>query len=91
MIAAFFMLVSPAVGEEVCGKHGDMVAQLKARYGEYRQASAITSGGWILEIFATGDGKTWTTLLTSPMGKTCVNGSGQTWQLHSSEPEKTAI
>ena len=85
------MLASPAAGQEVCGKHDDMVAQLEARYGEHRVAFAITSGGWLLEIFATGDGKTWTKLLTNPMGKTCFNGAGEGWQLDRLKPEGTAL
>lgn len=88
--ATIFTLVSwSAAGQEVCGKRSDMVAQLEARYGERRVAFALTSGGWVLEIFATKNGRTWTMLTTNPLGKTCLKGAGEGWQLDRVKPQGT--
>ncbi len=89
--AAIFMLASPAVGQAVCGKHDEMVANLEVQYDERRVAFAITTGGWLLEIFAKKNGRTWTILNTNPMGKTCLYGSGSGWRLDRPKPEGTAL
>ena len=86
------MLVAwPAAGQEVCGKRSDMIARLEGKHDERRVAFALTSGGWILERFATMNGRTWTMLMTNPMGKTCFEGAGEGWQLDRAKPEGTAL
>lgn len=82
---------SDTAGQALCGKRAEMVAQLEDRHNEHRVAFAITSAGWILEIFATSSGDTWTTLLTDAHGKTCLVGSGIGWRLDLSRPGGTAL
>lgn len=81
----------PAAGQQDCGKRSTIVERLEAQYEEYRVAFALTASGWFMEIFATRDGKTWTLLVTNPMGKSCITGSGSEWQLDQPKPEGTVL
>ena len=85
------MLASPAMGQQNCGKRSAIVERLESLYGEHRAAFALTAADWLMEIFATRDGKTWTLLVTNPAGKACVTGSGSGWQLDRPKPEGTTL
>lgn len=57
-----------------------VVKLLNARYGEEPVARGLTSTGWMMEVFATDDGATWTMVMTSPKGISQVASSGVAWQ-----------
>ncbi len=57
-----------------------VVKLLNARYGEEPVARGLTDSGWMMEVFATDDGDTWTMVLTSPKGVSQVASSGIAWQ-----------
>lgn len=43
-------------------------------------ARAVTNAGGIVERTATEDESTWTLLITTPKGITCIFGAGEGWQ-----------
>ncbi|MDA0342345.1 MAG: hypothetical protein O3B74_12195 [Proteobacteria bacterium] len=57
----------------------DLVEQLGAQYAESQTAVGVTGKGEVLEVFATGDGSTWTLVLTAPDGTSRIVAAGQTW------------
>ena len=57
-----------------------VVKLLNARYGEAPVARGLTETGWMMEVFATENGDTWTMVLTSPKGVSQVASSGVAWQ-----------
>lgn len=60
---------------------------LDGRYSEQRVAVGLESNGRLFEIFATDDGATWTMVITTPDGASCVVAAGLEWQ----EPEKEEV
>ena len=43
-------------------------------------AIGLLGNGWLVEVFASEDGRSWTILVSRPSGISCVMGSGQDWQ-----------
>jgi len=70
----------------VCLERDQLAAALDGRYSEKPIAVGLDLGGKILEIFASADGETWTMIMTSPEGTSCVIAAGEKWLL-SDEPE----
>lgn len=57
----------------------DVVEQLDGRYSEKQAAVGVTDSGGVIEVFTTGDGSTWTLVLTKPDGTSRVIAAGETW------------
>lgn len=90
MIALLTALMSvialPAFGQSACLPHGKLVDLLSGRYSEQRIAMGLESNGRLFEIFAKDDGATWTMVVTTPNGASCVVAAGVDWQVDDSAP-----
>ena len=64
-----------------------LVEMLDGRYSEKPVAAGLEAGGRLFEVFATPDGSTWTMVLTTPQGSSCVVAVGEEWQ----EPRQLAF
>jgi hypothetical protein len=60
-------------------ERGKISSLLGDRYQESRVAGGLSSNGRLIEIFASGDGATWTMIATTPEGQSCVVASGEAW------------
>jgi hypothetical protein len=70
----------PAKAETMnCAERTDIVAKL-ANYKEEAEAIGLNKDGTLLEVFVSPEG-TWTVLLSSPEGKSCIAAIGEAWQL----------
>jgi hypothetical protein len=69
-----------ASAQQLCAEHADVVKQLDARHAEAPVAFGITANGGVIEVFSTGDGSTWTMVLTTPDGTTCMLAAGEAWE-----------
>ena len=58
-----------------------MVSKLKNKYHEELAAEATTHYGWLVELFMSSDGKTWTFVEVRPNGPACVAAEGSDWQV----------
>ena len=58
-----------------CGPHADVVAGLARNYRETVVAMGISSGGNMIEVFASDTGS-WTIIFTTPDGVSCLGASG---------------
>jgi len=78
---SFILLFSPAAFAEqpACGPHDEAVAQLAEKFHESSKSQAITGAGTLLEVFRTEDGSTWTIVVTTPQGMSCVVAAGKDW------------
>ncbi len=54
-----------------CTDRDDAVKRLQ-RYGERQVAVGLTSRGALLELLATRTGSSWSVLMTSPNGRSCL-------------------
>ena len=73
--------MAPAFAQSACLPHGKLVELLDVRYSEQRVAIGLESNGRLFEVFATDDGSTWTLIITTPDGASCVVGAGIAWQV----------
>ncbi len=63
----------------VCGERTALVGQLKGKYSELPKSMGLAANGSVLEILTAKTG-TWTVLVTSPQGITCLIAAGEHWE-----------
>lgn len=72
----------PAAADEALSLWNDrkvVVEALAETYAEAPRALGITADGAVLELFTTGDGETWTIVITFPNGKSRIIATGEYW------------
>ncbi len=63
----------------ICTARDGLLTQLEEKYGEVPVAIGVANGA-LIELLTTKDGITWTIILTSPKGMSCLIASGEGWQ-----------
>ena len=66
--------------EMLCNKRGEVMKNLTANYNEAPVALGMASNGGVLEVLSSKDGATWTVLLTTPDGNSCLVAMGNSWE-----------
>lgn len=79
LIIGSSFLAPTALAQPVCGAHRTVVENLKKGYSETPVSMGVTSGGAILEVYASPEG-TWTLVITQPSGLSCLLAAGQDWE-----------
>ena len=64
-----------------CEDHAQIRQHLKIKFHEELSAIATNQYGWLVELYASADGKSWTLVATRPNGPACVFGVGREWQM----------
>lgn len=62
-----------------CGPRSNIVSALVTRFSEAPVAYGVGEG-YILEVWASEGGTTWTALISNPEGVSCVIGLGESWR-----------
>ena len=75
-----FLVSSAAVAQVLCDQRDKIVEWLAVNYKEAPIATGVSSEGSLIEVLSTHDGDTWTAIVTSPDGNSCVIASGQGWR-----------
>jgi len=79
-VLAGMLAASPAVAaEQYCLTRDVIVERLGAEYAEQAIALGLAGNGTIVEVFSTDSGSTWTIVVSSPGGRSCVVAAGETW------------
>lgn len=82
--AALFvaMTTTPATAQAArnCGPRDPVVQRLAERYGETRQSIGIGSNNAVVEVYASTETGSWTILVTTAAGVTCLVASGQAFE-----------
>ena len=68
---------TPMLGRTL--SHYRIIEKLGEGYSEAPIARGLASSGGMVEVFSSPDGETWTLLLTSPQGISCMMSEGQAW------------
>lgn len=69
----------PAQALGMCGSRADFIKALSDKYQETGKALGIAGQVNLVEIFASKAG-TWTILVTTPQGKSCIIAAGSSWE-----------
>ena len=59
--------------------HSELSSTLDQRFAEKSVARGLDANGRMVEIYATDDGATWSMVITTPEGQSCVVASGEAW------------
>ena len=70
---------SPSHAATVCSTRTNILNKLSSQHGENPVAMGLAANGSMLEVLASNDG-TWTILITSPNGTSCVVAVGDSWE-----------
>ena len=63
----------------ICTARDGLLTQLEETYGEVPVAIGVADGA-LIELLTAEDGMTWTIILTSPQGMSCLSASGEGWR-----------
>jgi hypothetical protein len=73
-------VAAPPTQQVPCVPRDDILARLAAKYDEAPVAAGVASGGGLVEVLTTGDGATWTIIVTTPRGLSCMVAAGEGWR-----------
>ena len=79
LILGSVFIAPAAVAQPVCGSHNTVSDNLKKTYSEAPVSMGLTTGGGIIEVFASDEGS-WTMVITQPNGVSCLIAVGQDWE-----------
>ena len=68
------------VQAQQCDQRAKVLGHLAQKYKEAPIAIGVTSSGGIVEVLTTGDGDTWTIILSDPSGTSCLIAAGEGWR-----------
>jgi hypothetical protein len=54
---------------------------LSEKYSEAPIAVGVANNGGLVEVLSTGDGETWSIIITSPKGMSCLVAAGEGWRM----------
>ena len=83
LTSALACLIWPTIkahAQPQCNTRDSILRQLSEKYDETPVASGITHNGGLMEVFATKDGGTWSIVITSPGGWSCLLAAGEGWR-----------
>ena len=80
LVVGMMMASSPALAAKQCDDRDAILKTLASKYSEAPVAIGVTNNGGLVEILTTGDGKTWTLIMSSPKGMSCLVAAGQGWK-----------
>ena len=70
---------APAQAQQ-CDQRARVIGHLAQKYKEAPVAIGVTSTGGMVEVLSTGDGGTWTIILSNPNGTSCLVAAGEGWR-----------
>jgi hypothetical protein len=77
---AVFLCTQPALS--ACGQRSEIVSQLLQKYNEKQIGIGLAKDGKIVEIFVSPDTNSFTILLSTATGESCIASYGKPWQSH---------
>ncbi len=63
-----------------CDQRARVIGHLAQKYQETPVAIGVTTSGGMVEVLTTGDGGTWTIILSTPNGTSCLVAAGEGWR-----------
>ncbi len=69
-----------AAENPTCDQRQSVIGHLANKYQEATVAIGVTNAGGLVEVLSTGDGLTWTIIVSNPDGLTCLLATGEGWR-----------
>lgn len=80
LVLPLLITANNAFAAPQCGSRENVVSLLKEKYKEEPVAVGVSNNGGLVEVLTSKDGQTWSILITSPKGKSCLVASGEGWR-----------
>ena len=74
------MLADPVVAAPQCNERDNVLALLAKKYQETPVAAGVTNTGGLVEVLTDHKGGTWTIIVTTPQGISCLVAAGEGWR-----------
>lgn len=76
-LAAFLM--SAAEAAPFCDQRETVLSRLLKGYQERPTAVGVTNNGGLVEVLTSPEGETWSIIVSTPQGTSCLVAAGQWW------------
>jgi hypothetical protein len=80
VLALLYPYGAGAQGQMACGSRDAIIKALKDHYKEKQHAIALAATAGVVELFTSEKGATWTLIVTSHVGQTCIAAAGKNWR-----------
>ena len=70
----------PTAGQRICDERDNVLAHLAKKYQEQPIALGVTNTGGLVEVLTDGKGGSWTIIVTTPQGMSCLVAAGEGWR-----------
>ncbi len=80
LAAALSLAPSEGAAQVTCNPRDNVLGHLARKYQEVPVAIGVTNRGGLVEVLSTGDGKTWTIIISTPDGQSCLVAAGEGWR-----------
>lgn len=71
---------SAAMAQPQCDQRDSVLKVLQQKYKESPVALGVTHNGGLVEVLTTGSGTTWSIIVTTPQGMSCLVAAGEGWK-----------
>ncbi len=78
-LGAAAFIAQDASAQSVCGERAKFVNQLSKNHQEAPTSIGVTNSGQMIEVLTSSNGS-WTILVTSPNGVSCIVAAGEAWE-----------
>lgn len=78
--AGFALVASAAAAQPQCNERDQVLELLAKKYKEAPVAAGVTNTGGLVEVLTDGTGGTWTIIVTTPQGVSCLVAAGEGWR-----------
>lgn len=80
---AALLVCQSAAAQGACDRRERVLSLLAEKYQETPVAVGVTTQGSLVEVLSHDTGKTWTIVITSPQGISCLLLTGEDWKKNS--------
>ncbi len=83
----FALVTSTAMAQPQCNERDNVLELLAKKYQETPIAAGVTNTGGLVEVLTDMKSGTWTIIVTTPQGVSCVVAAGDGWRSRTRTPE----
>jgi len=83
--AVLTLFATTAAAQPQCDQRDSVIELLSQKYKEAPIALGVTHNGGLVEVLTTGNGNTWSIIVTTPQGMSCLVAAGEGWRAKEGE------
>ena len=88
LLSGLILFGASASAQVPCNQRTEIVTELAGKYKEVPVAIGVNSKGHLVEVLSSEHGRTWTIIVTSPAGMSCVVSVGEDWSTRQLEEQQ---